>query len=419
MNLVMYAIPFFVLLMAVEYAYGRARGRNTYRLADTVNSLSLGTLSRLSGLVKLGIAGLAVEFVLSHFGQAPLPAESWLVWALAFVGYDLCYYWSHRFGHQWRLFWASHVAHHQSEEFNLSTALRQTSTGSTFVFYLPLYMIGFPVEVIVTVGALNLIYQFWVHTEHVPALGPVEWIFVTPSNHRVHHAKNPGYIDRNYGGVFIVWDRLFGTYQPERAGEPCVYGITHQLSSWNPIWANLHVWVETARDTLRTRRLRDKVKLWFSSPAWRPEDLPPLDADWQRPKYDPAPVPGCGPLVFAQYWLVTFASLGLLLVAGSLPYALTLTAAVWLAYSFYVLGSFLQGSRFAMHHEIVRLGLLLVAAAYWHDWLAQSAVLGVVGYGVASGLGVIWLFVVRPRRTARNAAFLPLESPLPDETQAA
>jgi alkylglycerol monooxygenase len=406
MNLVMYAIPFFVLLMAVEYAYGRARGRNTYRLADTVNSLSLGTLSRLSGLVKLGIAGVAVEFTRAQLGYGALAAESWLVWAAAFVAYDFCYYWSHRFGHQWRLFWASHVAHHQSEEFNLSTALRQTSTGSTFVFYLPLYLAGFPVEVIVTVGALNLIYQFWVHTEHVPALGPLEWVFITPSNHRVHHAKNPAYIDRNYGGVFIVWDRLFGTYQPERADEPCVYGITHQLASWNPVWANLHVWVQTARDMLRTRRLRDKVKLWFSSPAWRPDDLPPLLADWRGPKYDPQPMPGSGPLVFVQYWLITVAALVLLLVAASLPYALTVTAVVWLTLSFYVLGTFLEGRRLAVRLEAARLLLLGAGAVHWWERLDPSLALTVSLYGFASLGALAWLITVPPRRSAR----LPVRS---------
>ncbi|MEQ8486519.1 MAG: sterol desaturase family protein [Pseudomonadales bacterium] len=404
MSLVMYAIPFFVLLMALEYAYGRARGRNTYRLADTVNSLSLGTLSRLVGLVKLGLVGVVVIYLRERFGYAALPAESWLVWVLAFVGYDLCYYWSHRYGHQWRLFWASHVAHHQSEEFNLSTALRQTSTGSTLVFYLPLYLAGFPVEMIVTVGALNLIYQFWVHTEHVPALGPMEWVLVTPSNHRVHHAKNPCYLDRNYGGVFIVWDRLFGTYQAERPEEPCVYGITHPLASWNPIWANLHVWVETIRDTARTRRLRDKLKLWFSSPAWRPDDLPAPAADWRAPKFDPPMVPGSGPLVFAQYWLVTIGALTLLLSADGLPHALVAGAGLWLALSFYVLGVFLEGGRQALTLEAARIVLLAAGVGWWHSVLAEGVVVGLGLYAAASAAGLIWVLARRPSGERSTAA---------------
>jgi alkylglycerol monooxygenase len=397
MSLVMYAIPFFILLMAVEYVYGRMRGRNTYRLADTLNSLSLGTLSRLTGLVKLGLAGLVFDLARGHLGFVTLSADSWLVWAVAFVAYDFCYYWSHRFGHEWKLFWASHVAHHQSEEFNLSTALRQTSTGNTFLFYVPLYLLGFPTEMIVTVSALNLIYQFWVHTEHVPALGMVEWLFVTPSNHRVHHAKNPCYIDRNYGGVFIVWDRLFGTYQPERADHPCSYGITHQLASWNPLWANLHVWLDTARDTVRTRRLRDKVKLWFSSPGWRPDDLPPVAAHWQSPKFDPATVPGSGAVVFVQYWLVTAASLALLVLAPGLPYPFVGCALVLLVYSFYVQGAFLEGRRHSAAAEYLRLALLGGAAAYWRELLGPGLTSALLGYSAASLLAALWLFVFRPR----------------------
>lgn len=398
MNLVMYAIPFFILLMGIEFLYGHWRGRNTYRLADTINSLSLGTLSRLVGLVKLGLAGVVFELVRGRLGLESFATDAWWVWILAFVGYDFCYYWSHRMGHEWRLFWASHVAHHQSEEFNLSTALRQTSTGNTFVFYVPLYLLGFPAEMLVTVGALNLIYQFWVHTEHVPELGVLEWLLVTPSNHRVHHAKNPVYIDRNYGGVFIVWDRLFGTYQRELPEEPCYYGITHQLASWNPLWANLHVWFETARDTLRTRRWRDKVKLWFSSPAWRPDDLPPVHADWRSPKYDPPMVPGCGPIVFVQYWLITAAGLTLLVLAEKLPYSFVLSVLAALIFSFYVLGAFLEGRRHASHAEYLRLALLTALVAYWRDLLTPTLTASVVTYITLSLTANLWL-TTRPTRT--------------------
>ena len=156
-------------------------------------------------------------------------------WVAAFVAYDFCYYWKHRYGHEWRIMWASHIAHHQSEEFNLSTALRQTGTDYIgFVFYIPLYLVGIPAAAMITVGSLNLIYQFWVHTEHIRRVGPLEWMLVTPSNHRVHHARNPEYIDRNYGGVFIVWDRLFGTFKDERTDVPCVYGITTGLEELEP-----------------------------------------------------------------------------------------------------------------------------------------------------------------------------------------
>jgi len=363
-------------------------------------AISLGTLSRLTGLVKLGIAGLVFEAVRAWTGLPTLSADSWLLWALAFVGYDLCYYWSHRFGHEWKLFWASHVAHHQSEEFKLSRALRQTSTGSTFVFYLPLYLLGFPTEMIVTVGALNLIYQFWVHTEHVPALGVLEWMFVTPSNHRLHHARNPGYLDRNYGGVFIVWDRLFGTYQAERPEEPCLYGITHPLASWNPLWANLHVWVDTARDSLQTRRWRDMVELWFTSPGWRPDDLPAWHDDWRRDKFDPAMVPGSGPVVFAQYWLVTAAALTLLILAGDLPQPFVLTGVAVLSVSFYVQGTFLEDRSYAVTLEIVRVALVAAAAAFCYPRLGTTMTAVLAGYCALSLTAALWLSSIRSQPPA-------------------
>ncbi len=403
-NLVMDAIPIFILLMGVEYAYGRWRGRNTYRLADTVNSLSLGTLSRLSGLVSLGLAGGVVARLRPDAGFAALAGDGWAAWAAAFVGYDLCYYWAHRFGHQWRLFWASHIAHHQSEQFNLSTALRQAGTGTTFMFYLPLYLLGFPPVTIVTVGASNLIYQFWVHTEHVGRLGVLEWLLVTPSNHRVHHARNPCYVDRNYGGVFIVWDRLFGTFEPERDHEPCVYGITHPLASWNPLWANLHVWLETLRGSLRTRRLRDKLALWFTSPAWHPDDLPAPPGDWRHARFDPPMVPGCGALAFAQYWLVTAASLGLLVQAPGLPQGFVLTAAVLLASSFYVIGTFLEGRRYAAALELGRLALTCGVVALWHPTLGSTLTVLVLCYVGVSALGLVWLFSLRPRLAAARTS---------------
>ena len=227
-------------------------------------------------------------------------------WVAAFVAYDFCYYWKHRYGHEWRIMWASHIAHHQSEEFNLSTALRQTGTDYIgFVFYIPLYLAGIPAAAVITVGSLNLIYQFWVHTEHIRRLGPLEWIFVTPSNHRVHHARNPEYIDKNYGGVFILWDRLFGTFKDERADMPCVYGITTGLKSWNPLWANLHFWGDTAKLAWRTRRWRDKLLIWFKPPGWYPpRSRSAQGVDPNYPKFDPPTSPYTRGYVFVQFWLL-------------------------------------------------------------------------------------------------------------------
>lgn len=394
MNYVTYAIPVFVLMMAMEFLWGRYSGRQTYRLNDTINSLSMGLLSRVVDLLRLGFAGVVLSGLVSVLGVTPIATDSAWVWVIAFVAYDCCYYWKHRFGHEWRILWASHVAHHQSEEFNLSTALRQTGTDYIgFVFYLPLYVAGLPVEVVVTVGSLNLIYQFWVHTEHVRRLGPLEWILVTPSNHRVHHARNPEYIDRNYGGVFILWDRLFGTFKDEQEEIPCYYGITHALHSWNPIWANLHMWVETAQLAWRTQSWRDKLLIWFKPPSWIPADIEPESHDWRQPKYDPAITNLTRYYCFAQYWLLTAFGLAAVLSNDALPYSLALTLFGLVAFSFYCHGRMLEGREHAARLEALRLtslsGLALLAPLIW-SIVTQSMALIMLGYCVFCAL-VLWL----------------------------
>jgi alkylglycerol monooxygenase len=214
MDLVPYAVPFFLLAMLLELAYGRWVGRNTYRLNDAVGSLFMGSLRTSVKLIFIGASGVVFVAIEREYALWRMDVGSVWTWIFAWFAYDLCYYWSHRMGHERQIFWASHIAHHQSEYYNLSTALRQTSTGALlgWLFFMPIFLAGVPAEVYVTVASANLIYQFWVHTEHVPKLGVLEWFMITPSNHRVHHAQNDQYMDRNYGGVFFFLARLFGPY---------------------------------------------------------------------------------------------------------------------------------------------------------------------------------------------------------------
>ncbi len=178
-------------------------------------------------------------------------------------------------GHERNILWAAHSVHHQSEDYNLTTALRQTSTGFllSWIFYLPMAVVGVPLLVFVSVAALNLLYQFWVHTRHVPKLGWFEWFFVTPSNHRAHHAQNALYMDRNYGGVFIIWDRLFGSFQEEDDNEPVIFGVTTPLASWNPIWANVQLMRSCGRMRGAPKAPGDKLRIWFMRTGWRPADV--------------------------------------------------------------------------------------------------------------------------------------------------
>ena len=280
MDLVPYAIPFFLLAIAVELGWNAWKKAGYYRSNDAINSLSLGVLSTASKLVLIDIAGRVYGWVQQDLAIVQWTLDGWLSLVVAFVAYDFCYYWFHRISHERRIFWAAHVAHHQSEEYNLTTALRQTSTGFLlgWLFYVPCFMLGMPADVFVTVASANLVYQFWVHTRFVRTLGPLEYVLVTPMNHRVHHARNPEYIDKNYGGFFILWDRLFGSYKAQDSRVPIDYGITRGLNSWNPLWANLHVYADMLRDTISTPRLGDKLRVWYGRTGFVPPgvDKPPV-----------------------------------------------------------------------------------------------------------------------------------------------
>ncbi len=216
-QIIVLATPVFLAAIAIELAVGIARRRNTYRVHDALSSIGLGMLSQLVGLftklLAIGVYTAAYE----HVALLRLPVDSIAVWVGALLMYDLCYYWLHRAGHRVGVFWAAHVVHHQSEDYNLSTALRQTSSGALlgWIFYLPMAIIGVPPLVFGTVALIDLLYQFWVHTQQVGKLGWFDRWFCSPSNHRVHHAVNDRYLDRNYGGILIIWDRLFGTFHEE------------------------------------------------------------------------------------------------------------------------------------------------------------------------------------------------------------
>jgi alkylglycerol monooxygenase len=273
MDYVALAVPFFLLAILLELIYGWAIKNNTYRINDTISSLFMGSLRGTSGILKIGIGGTIFYIIETEFSLWRMDDTNILTWVFAFVAYDFFYYWFHRISHERQIFWASHVAHHQSEEYNLSTALRQTGTGFliTWVFYIPLFAMGVPSYVFVSVASINLIYQFWVHTKHIGKLGWYELIFVTPSNHRVHHAINNEYVDKNYGGVFILWDRLFGTFQEELEEEECVYGIRGPIKTFNPIWANLHIYIKILKDVKMEITVRNLIRVLIARTGWSPD----------------------------------------------------------------------------------------------------------------------------------------------------
>lgn len=265
-----YAVPGFIALVLAEMIVARIKDRTRYEPKDTLVSLALGLGSTVAGALSLGLVfALSLwvwQFRLFDIGYA------WYWFVLAFVLDDLFYYVFHRSAHRVRWFWGSHVIHHSSQHYNLSTALRQTWTGFVslgFVFRLPLLLIGFPPAMLVFVAGLNLIYQFWIHTEMIDRMPRwFEAVMNTPSHHRVHHATNPRYLDTNYAGVFIVWDRLFGTFEPERADDRPRYGIVKNLGSFNLLWAATHEWIGIAQDVWRAPGLRAKLGYLVMPPGW-------------------------------------------------------------------------------------------------------------------------------------------------------
>jgi len=366
MKIILYAIPGFIFLILVEWIYGLVRGRNTYRVADTITSISLGSISRLRGLFFLGLGSYFYTWASDGYHLFDLPDSGVGIWLFALVAYDFSYYWFHRISHEVNLFWAAHVVHHQSEDYNLGTALRQSGSGFFgFIFYLPWLYIGIPPEILFASGAINLVYQFWVHTQHVPKLGPVEYVFVTASNHRVHHAQNAIYIDRNYGGIFIFWDRLFGSFQEELENEPCIYGIRKPLHSYNPFWANFHVYWSTLKDSWHARRWQDKFMIWLKGPGWRPADVDkayPVEhtrlEDFS--KYDPGVSILVRVYAFFQFFCATLASTGLLIVAKDWASTPLLVAIGLVFFSFYLQGVWTEGHSWARWLEWLKLGAVFV-----------------------------------------------------------
>ncbi len=370
-----------------------------YRLNDAITSLSLGVLSQTHKLVVFTFATLVYAWFANKLAISSLPEDSLWTWVFAFILYDFLYYWYHRFSHQVNFLWAAHVVHHQSEEYNLTTALRQTSSSvGAWVFYIPSFLIGIPAEVFFVSGALNLVYQFWVHTRLIGKLGWFEKVFVTPSHHRVHHGQNDAYIDKNHGGVFIIWDKLFGTFQQELDDEPVIYGVRRAVGSFNPFWANLHTWWSLAQDAWRTARWQDKLKIWFMPTGWRPNDVStsyPINKvnPHSLVKYDPSNNPETKIYVLVQFALTLLCSVFFILYRAEFT-ALQLWL-TWLVISLplFSLGLFLESKSWAFPFEIIRVVVSSAMMLALYAPLSTLVLYSIAGYLVLSLLGLFALRV--------------------------
>ncbi len=269
------AVPVFVLLIALEALIAKRKGMQVNRGADAISSLSSGVTNVVKSVLGLSVAIVSYSWMVKHLAIFEIKAV-WAVYLIAFVVKDFAGYWMHRLEHEINFLWNRHVIHHSSEEFNLSCALRQSvSEVFSYVVFLmlPAALVGVPTEVFAVVAPVHLFFQFWYHTRVIGKLGFLESFLVTPSHHRVHHAMNPEYIDKNYSQILIIWDKLFGTFQPELDEIPPVYGVTRPAHTWNPIIINFqHLWI-LVKDAWRTRNLWDKLRIWFMPTGWRPGDV--------------------------------------------------------------------------------------------------------------------------------------------------
>ena len=268
-------MPAFLFLVLFEKWYGWYKGKETVRNMDMISSLSSGVTNVTKDVLGLSIAILSYQWLVNKIAIVHVHQTIW-TYIIAFIALDFAGYWGHRINHVYNIFWNNHIIHHSSEEFNLACALRQSISEiiKVFtVFLVPAAMLGVPTQVIAIVAPIQLFAQFWYHTQHINKMGFLEYIIVTPSHHRIHHAINPEYIDKNYSQIFIIWDKLFGTFQAERPDVPAVYGITRPAQTWNPVKINFqHVWL-LIKDAWQAKSWKDKFRIWVMPTGWRPADV--------------------------------------------------------------------------------------------------------------------------------------------------
>ncbi len=406
LNPIILSIPVYFLLIGMELLVQYFSREKLYRLSDAVTNISCGITQQISG-VFLKVSLLAVyELLYQHMSLFNIPLNL-KTGFLLFVMADICYYWAHRMSHEINLFWGGHVVHHQSEDYNFSVALRQGSFQAiwTSMFYWPLAILGFDTLSFVFVSALVTIYQFWIHTEKIGRLGILEWVFNTPSHHRVHHGRNPKYIDKNHAGVFILWDRMFGTFQEEE--EKPTYGITTPINSWNPVWVNLQHYQGMWQQLKQTPVFGDKIKTLFYKPGWRPDYLggtmAPPEIDTNAHQKFQIPVPKqLAAYVLVQYTLCLIgAAVFLFSVEKWLMWQKAGTAGLVIL-SILSIGWLLERKSFAFKLEAARLLLLGTSCLIYSQLVPGQQVLALVSTLLLFSM-YVWLLKVK-RVISRIAA---------------
>lgn len=377
-----YAIPGFIALILIEALAGARMGRQVIRSFDSISSISSGITNVIKDILGLTVVILSYEVMVDYVAVWRWEAVWWM-YLVAFVGKDFAGYWSHRWEHAINVFWSRHLIHHSSEEFNLACALRQNVSvvfGVFFFLYLPMAVIGVPAKVVAIVAPLHLFAQFWYHTTLIDKMGWLESVLVTPSHHRVHHAINDRYMDRNFSQVFIVWDKLFGTFQPELSEDPPVYGIRRQPNTWNPVKINFQHFFLLVQDTIRANSWTDKLRLWFKPTGWRPSDLEDLYPvaytvdPRDQVKYDTKAVVG----VKVWAWLQLIVHVAILMhffsAIGHYSFVYLLAYGCWLILSIYAYTEMMDGSVESIISELIKVGAALWLINHLGGWFYQGTI---------------------------------------------
>lgn len=399
------AIPVYFLLIGLEFIVHRIKATKSYRLKDAMTNINCGVISQITGAFLLVALFSLYTFIEERFGMFDIPVV-WWAFPIAFILFDFMYYWAHRLSHEINLFWGGHSVHHQSEEYNLTVALRQSSTQIlwTFLFYLPLALSGIDPVVFITAQGINLVYQFWIHTESINKMPKwFEAVFNTPSHHRVHHARNPKYIDKNHAGTLIIWDRLFGTFTEE--DEQPHYGITKPLRSWNPLWANFAHYFDIYRDMKKTPGFADKLRLLVKKPGWRPEHLggyvpaPRIKPDYK--KFDVLTSLKLNVYVIVQFLIVMGTTLLFLYYLRDMDNVQKVITALLIIISVMSFGLLFENRKWSRSIEYIRIIVASIAFVYIFAGFDPNPFLLIIAIGyclISSG----WFLTTKPRYAMVN-----------------
>lgn len=370
-NYIALAIPGFFILIIIEIFIARRQGKASYyRLNDSITDLSCGIGQQVTHILKKGFLLAGHYYIYKHYALFNLP--TWLMWVIALVGIDFLYYWWHRLSHEVNFLWAIHVVHHHSEDYNLSVALRQAwfSGLSIWPFYIPLSFLGVNPTILMTSEAISVLYQFWIHTRTIGKLGFLEWVINTPSHHRVHHGRNIKYLDKNYGAILISWDKLFGSFQEEE--EEPLYGTVAPYTSWNPIWANFHYWVELFKQARQAPYFIDKIKIWFMRPGWQPRGL---EAKYDMETVIQANKPirfntitpkGLPSYIAVNFFIVSLATSWLMFFESSIALSQIILTIVLILFTSLIWGAIFERKSWAFPAEIIRLiSIAIITTSYF------------------------------------------------------